>query len=250
MTPADCADGHGAGLRARPAGGHHPHHRSAGEEENRLERRRDLRRGCSGWRSSWMNVYIQGVPRHADDRAGRRDLLRRAQYAGVFMDTTSRPSSSSPSTPARAGGRNHRGGIVSVDSGAVRGARHRHDPLADHDDGGPAAGHPQHPPPWATSRIVNIKDSACSTSSPGLRAVLPGEERGGHVLPLLRRFGFIIAVIHLTPDAERQRHPARGGRRWTADNYVIHGSQSGQPRGYQGIRRKRKRRPLRDGTCD
>ena len=76
--PADCADGHGAGLRARPAGGHHPHHRPAGEEENRLERRRDPPARAAQAGAAPDERLHSGVSRHADDRAGRRDLLRRA----------------------------------------------------------------------------------------------------------------------------------------------------------------------------
>ncbi len=119
-----------------------------------------LRRGLLRLRAALMNVYIQvfrGTPMIVQAVV----IYYGAQYVGVFMDTTFAAIFIISINTGAYMAEIIRGGIVSVDKGAVRGgARHRHDPLADHDDGHPAAGDSQHLPSVGNELIVNIKDSS------------------------------------------------------------------------------------------
>ena len=186
-----------------------------------------LRRGLLRLAQLLMNVYIQvfrGTPMIVQAVV----IYYGAQYAGVYMDTTFAAIFIISINTGAYMAEIIRGGIVSVDKGQFEAA---HAIGMTHWQTMTTVVLPQ-----AIRNILPSVGNELDRQHQGfqraqrhlrLRAVLPGEERRGHVLPLLRGlFHHRGDLPH--PDAERHAPSCASVEKKMdgPDNYVIHGSQS------------------------
>lgn len=169
-----------------------------------------VKRGLLRFVHMLMNVYIQvfrGTPMIVQAVV----IYYGAQYAGVFMDTTFAAVFIISINTGAYMAEIIRGGIVSVDKGQFEAA---HAIGMTHWQTMTTVVLPQatqHPP--VRRQRVDRQHQGFQRAERHLRfrTVLPGEERCGNVLPLLR------GVFHHRgdlphPDADRQPHSARGGK--------------------------------------